>query len=87
MLWISHHYETFTECRNEDSVAEIDTNSILMIYGLDPLLALYSSVSQQIDIFEDLQEISKNYTFMIQKYDIRQGWLKGKDPTSGPQVT
>ncbi len=44
MLWISHHYETFTECRNEDSVAEIDTNSIFMICGLDPLLALYSSI-------------------------------------------
>ncbi len=45
MLWISHHYETFTECRNEDSVAEIYTNSIFMICGLDPLLALYSSIS------------------------------------------
>ncbi len=33
----------FTECRNEDSVAEIDTNSIFMIWGLNPLLALYSS--------------------------------------------
>ncbi len=44
MLWISHHYETFTECRNKDSVAEIDTNSIFMIWGLDPLLALYSSI-------------------------------------------
>ncbi len=32
MLWISHHYETFTECRNEDSVAEIDTNSIFKIF-------------------------------------------------------
>ncbi len=44
MIWISHHYETFTECWNEDSVAEIDTNSIFMICGLDPLLALYSSI-------------------------------------------
>ncbi len=35
MLWISHHYETFTECRNEDSVAEIDTNSIFMIWWLN----------------------------------------------------
>ncbi len=40
MLWISHHYETFTECRNEDFVAEIDTNSIFMICGLDPLIGL-----------------------------------------------
>ncbi len=45
MLWISHHYETFTECRNEDSVAEIDTNSIFMIWWLNPLLDLYSSIS------------------------------------------
>ncbi len=44
MLWISHHYETFTECRNEDSVAEIDANSIFMIWGLNPLLALHSSI-------------------------------------------
>ncbi len=44
MLWISHHYETFTECRNNDSVAEIDTNSTFMIWGLNPLLALYSSI-------------------------------------------
>ncbi len=44
MLWISHHYEPFTECRNEDSVAKIDTNSIFMIWGLNPLLALYSSI-------------------------------------------
>ncbi len=38
MLWISHHYQTFTECRNEDSVAEIDTYSIFMIWWLDLLL-------------------------------------------------
>ncbi len=44
MLWISHHYETFTECRNEDSVAKIDTNSIFVIWGLNLLLALYSSI-------------------------------------------
>ncbi len=44
MLWISHHYETFTECRNDDSVAEIDANSIFMIWGLNPLSALYSSI-------------------------------------------
>ncbi len=47
MLWISHHYETFTECRNKDSVAEIDTNSIFIFLGLNPLLALYSSIVVQ----------------------------------------
>ncbi len=44
LLWISHHYETFTECRNEDSVAEIDTNSIFMIWGHNLLLEIYSSI-------------------------------------------
>ncbi len=32
------------ECRNEDSVAEIDTNSIFKILWLDHLLALASSI-------------------------------------------
>ncbi len=47
MLWISHHYATFTECRNEDSVAEIENNSIFMIWWLNPLLELYSSIHRR----------------------------------------
>ena len=44
MLWTSHHYKTFTQCRNEGSVAEIDTSSIFKILWLDHLLALASSI-------------------------------------------
>ncbi len=56
-LQISHHYETFTECRNEDSVAEMDTNSMFMIWGLNPLLALYSSIIIQfIIVLSDVDE-------------------------------
>ncbi len=47
----AHHYETFTECRNEDSVAEIDINSTFMIWGLNPLLALYSSIENKAEHF------------------------------------
>ncbi len=53
MLWISHHYATFTECRNENSVAEIDTNSIFMIWWLNPLLELYSSIIEKAQSFPD----------------------------------
>ncbi len=36
ILWISHHYETFTECKNEDSVAEIISNSFSWFGDLTP---------------------------------------------------
>ncbi len=48
VLWISHLYQTFTECRNKDSVAEIDTSSIFMIWELNPLLAPYASIMKPV---------------------------------------
>ncbi len=94
MLWISHHYETFTECRNEDSVAEIDTNSIFMIWGLKPLLALYSSIILTIKMNQLLYALrltsilySKRMLLPKQLPNWYNSKMRWREEISGPYVT